>query len=658
MEDLGLTQGEPMEQGDDQVGAVGTSNTSLDIGSLSPGSQFSGFPSSLPSTPRRTPELGTSRGMKLPLPLSYHKDETKGSKTKKQIFPGPAPKEKVPARNRHHAGARPDQTVKVLGEPAQDTGTLPEQISISVPSSSPAYHEVTPARLMPEIHLPRTNPRPVAGVTQAAEAAPHLELAQVLASITAFREEVKYELVQQRQEMVQQKEKLEGQISHVQAQLSHPQGNVAPHMMLPAVESLPTYDSSNPWRPALFAPYAGGLLTIEGLGTRPITDFERFPENAELPYCYVRLSEDAAIREDKVPRETVIYSRERAQSCLVQELKAEGCTNSRILPHNGSLTIFQTPVEMEMPFASKVISAVNQALREDKASPKLREEEFTSLLLPGDTEPWKDILSTFTTGKLSLNAAAEQFNEDLPLLTDTLVKAEYEAKSRFARTLHTFSLLELTANQNPEVEFMRVIVKSMTSSLRFDAFAFGEARRKCRKHVLQNARIRHEPAKLINGPIFGEHLFPNHLVQEAIEAASRANQSLRTRWDLPLKRKYTEGHGPHPKNRDTQWSRRPSFKISKIPQPASQGIPVSASAPGPSQFVLLPNPSQSSAHNQGYERQATFRPPGFSYQHQGRRSGRGKGRSFQQGQSNSQNSRRSRGRSQSHRRGRGRGGEQ
>ena len=205
---------------------------------------------------------------------------------------------------------------------------------------------------------------------------------------------------------------------------------------------------------------------------------------------------------------------------------------------------------------------------------------------------------------------------------------------------------------------MRVIVKSMTSSLRFDAFAFGEARRKCRKHVLQNERIRHEPAKLINGPIFGEHLFPNHLVQEAIEAASRANQSLRTRWDLPLKRKYTEGQGPQPKNRDTQWSKRPSFKVPKIPQAASQVIPVSASAPGPSQFVLLPTSSQSPAHNQGYERQATFRPPGFSYQHQGRRSGRGKGRSFQQGQSSSQNSRRSKGRSQSHRRGRGRGGEQ
>ena len=205
---------------------------------------------------------------------------------------------------------------------------------------------------------------------------------------------------------------------------------------------------------------------------------------------------------------------------------------------------------------------------------------------------------------------------------------------------------------------MRVIVKSMAASLRFDAFAFGEARRKCRKHVLQNARIRHEPAKLINGPIFGENLFPNHLVQEAIEAASRANQSLRTRWDLPLKRKYTEGQGPQPKNRDTQWSKRPPFKVPKVQQAAPQVIPVSAATPGPSQYVLVPSPAQSPAQNQTYERQATFRPPGFSYQHHGRRSGRGKGRSFPQGQGHSQNSRRSKGRSQSHRRGRGRGGEQ
>ena len=175
---------------------------------------------------------------------------------------------------------------------------------------------------------------------------------------------------------------------------------------------------------------------------------------------------------------------------------------------------------------------------------------------------------------------------------------------------------------------MRVIVKSLKSSLRYDAFAFGEARRKCRKHVFQNARIRHEPAKLINGPIFGANLFPNHLVQEAIEAASRANQSLRTRWDLPLKRKYTEGHGPQTKNRDTHWSKRSSFKVPKVPQAAPQVIPVSATAPGPSQYVLLPTFSQSPVYSQTYERPSTFRPPGFSYQHQGRKSGRSRGRSF------------------------------
>ena len=647
MQDLGLTNIDITDQGEDQVSEVGATITELDFGSPSPGSTFSGF--SLPATSEMVTKVGASQGLRLPVPHSDRSSQVKGSNDR---VPGPAPKQKSKTKTTRFISSPSGRDSSALASPVQGTGVRNSPAG----ASSQALTPVKPLEQQPQPDIPilHEDPLPVSQGASGTGSGPQFELNQVLASICAFQEQMKSELAQQREEMVQQRAHLEGQLSQFQgmvASWSQPQGGAAPLNVLPPVDSLPPYDPSNPWRPALFAPFAGGLLTIEGLGTRPISDFERFPQNAELPNCYVRLSEDAAIREDRVPRETVIYSRDRAQNCLVKELKSAGCTNTKLLPHNASLTIFQTPVSLELPFASKIITAVHQALRDDKTSPRLREEEFTSLLLPGDTEPWTDIQNTFTVGKLSLNAASEQFNEDLPPLTDALVKAEFEAKSRFARTLHTFTLLELTALQNPEVEFLKVIVKSMVSSLRFDAFAFGEARRKCRKYVLHHARIRHEPIRLINGTSFGENLFPNALVQEVIEAASRANQSLRTRWDMPSKRKHIEGQGPQPKNRP--------FKIPKVQSAPPQVIPVSASTSANSQqYVLVPSHSQSPVHRQPFERQTPFRAPGFSYQHHGRKSGRGKGKNFPQGRGRAQSDRRNKGRSQGHRRGRGRGSDQ
>ena len=135
---------------------------------------------------------------------------------------------------------------------------------------------------------------------------------------------------------------------------------------LPPATSLPDNDPNNPWRPALYAPYHGGMLTIEGIGTRPLEDFEHFPVSAELPHCYVRLSQDASVREDRVPKETVIYSRERAQSCLMHEMKAVGCRITRALPHKSGLTIFTTPANVANQFATKVWEAVMTVLKEDK----------------------------------------------------------------------------------------------------------------------------------------------------------------------------------------------------------------------------------------------------------------------------------------------------
>ena len=96
-----------------------------------------------------------------------------------------------------------------------------------------------------------------------------------------------------------------------QTNRSHPISNQPD---LPPTDSLPDFDPQNPWRSTKYASLSGGMLTIEGIGTRPIPDFERFPVDGEFPYVWVRLSQEASVREAKVPKETVIYPKEKAQS--------------------------------------------------------------------------------------------------------------------------------------------------------------------------------------------------------------------------------------------------------------------------------------------------------------------------------------------------------
>ena len=111
---------------------------------------------------------------------------------------------------------------------------------------------------------------------------------------------------------------------------------------MPPVSSLPAFDPWNPWRSALCAPFVDGHLTIEGLGTRPLSDFERFPPDGALPNCYVRLSDSASVREDKVPKETVIFPKTIAQNCLMASMKKAGCLNSKVTPKGSDLTMFTT----------------------------------------------------------------------------------------------------------------------------------------------------------------------------------------------------------------------------------------------------------------------------------------------------------------------------
>ena len=410
---------------------------------------------------------------------------------------------------------------------------------------------------------------------------------------------------------------------------------------LPPASDLPKFDPSNPWRSARYAPLVNGMLTVEGVGTRPVEDFETFPPNATFPFCYVRLHSDATVREDKVPKETVIYPRDRAQTCFMAETK--GCVvNTKLQPDAGSLTMFLTSDTTPNPFSTKVFEAVLKQVKEkDSKGSALKEEERTSLLFPNDSDIWKDVHRTFTVGKLASDCASAQFHEDLPKLSEALITKEYEARTRLSRNLHTFTLLEFSLFKHPELEFLKVIAKSMVATIRHDLADFVLARRACRKHIFVHATIRHEPTKLIDGSVWGETLFPTALVLETIQEAAKACQNLRQRWGLSFKRKYQEGSGPQPKSTQKKKSKTPSkFRIPKLPQ---QQVVVPMSATG--QPIQLPpgvqcvmTPQQSPAYNPSFQDRGQYRARGFNSQSRGRRGGgnqaRGRGQNRGRGGQN------------------------
>ena len=90
-----------------------------------------------------------------------------------------------------------------------------------------------------------------------------------------------------------------------------------------------------------------------------------------------------------------------------------------------------------------------------------------------------DVEQTFTAGRLLNDAVLTQFNENLPWLSDTLLKAEFEARAWLSRTLHSCTLMKMVSLQHPDIETMKVVTKSMVSSLRHDLHSFVQARRDC-----------------------------------------------------------------------------------------------------------------------------------------------------------------------------------
>ena len=91
------------------------------------------------------------------------------------------------------------------------------------------------------------------------------------------------------------------------------------------------------------------------------------------------------------------------------------------------------------------------------------------------------------------DCCSQQFNKSLPKLSDSLIAKEFEARTRLARSLHSFALAEYMMSKDNQNELLKVLVKSMVCSLHHDLYDFGLARRNCRKHVLHTAEVRHEP---------------------------------------------------------------------------------------------------------------------------------------------------------------------
>ena len=294
-----------------------------------------------------------------------------------------------------------------------------------------------------------------------------------------------------------------------------------PASRMPRVDSLPDCEPHNPWRSGISASLLNNnMIFLEGLGPRPVTDFERFPVDGLLPYVYLRLKPEAVFRQDKVPKETVLFPLNVAQPGVTRLCKETGALNTKAVPFKGTYTMFLSSPDRPTPFLTKVFEVCHEALIADKPKPTLREAEPTSLVLPNDSDIWNQVYATFTVGPLPANCASILFNEDLPQVPDSLLKREFSARSCLARTLHTMCLTEMMGQESPNSEQFKILAKSQVSSAIHDIFDFGVARRLCRKSVLQHAALRHEPTKLINSSIWGESLFPFEAVHTAVTLAA------------------------------------------------------------------------------------------------------------------------------------------
>ena len=300
-----------------------------------------------------------------------------------------------------------------------------------------------------------------------------------------------------------------------------------------AIPDVPEMSPKNPWRHATTVPRRQGHYFLgDAAGWRPVEDLEFFPNFDQYPNCFLRLKDSASIRDDSIPKETILYEFQRAQDFIVAAAKKAKFSNSGLTAFDRRKATFVAPKELAFPFATKVMVSQIKAYEQGKEPPTLEEFRSTSLMLPNDSDVWKSVEQTFTVEKLDKDIASQQFKENLPILANHLVVAEAEAKKRLARELSNQTLLETSVSQYADIEVFKVLAKSHSATLHDALDSFYKARRACRKHIFTRCKVTHEPNKLLGSSIWGKHLFPEEAVKEVLARAASENKSLAEKWGL------------------------------------------------------------------------------------------------------------------------------
>ena len=297
---------------------------------------------------------------------------------------------------------------------------------------------------------------------------------------------------------------------------------------------LPDCTPQNPWKFCSIVPISEGFLLFAD-GNRPIQDLEFWPSFSAYPACYARLNAEAEKRDDIVPKESIILEYGTAQKMAVREFKAAKCTNTGITAFEKKKASFTTPDTFPLKFTQKAWEAVEKALVDGKPLPTLEECRPLSLALPCPKASWTDIHQTFSVGKLPNNIAQKQFNEQLPLLSEAMLKRELDARERLASVLSHQVTLEILNENYSESDLFALLAKQHLPTLLRALYDFGLSRRECRRHVMQFSKVRHEPQRLIDSSIWGKDLFPDDLVKEIMDQAAKENRNLTDKWGITFR---------------------------------------------------------------------------------------------------------------------------
>ena len=114
---------------------------------------------------------------------------------------------------------------------------------------------------------------------------------------------------------------------------------------------------------------------------------------------------------------------------------------------------------------------------------------------------WGECAWTFKGGKFEADYAREQFGESVPLIPHRYLKDEFDKRLALAQAVSTQTMIELNIHRHPEMESFKLLAKQHLPQFARALFEFGEAKKACRKVVLDKATIKHEPNHLIHSSI-------------------------------------------------------------------------------------------------------------------------------------------------------------